>query len=156
MCPTSFWDILNSIASTDTFASSDIYDNFPLFIYLADCLSFSSTIVVYFSFLVLLKCQVCKSEQLLSHFLPSSLGVSSLTYISLSFIGFKRPIPQIRVLFLIGSEKFLIDLNPSLRPQILLWFITSSKGALWIRKGALRIFKTLRALLSILPSIMTV
>ena len=55
MCPTSFLDILNPISFTDNFVSSNISATFPLSIYLSYFLRCSSTIVVYFTFLVLLK-----------------------------------------------------------------------------------------------------
>ena len=54
MCPTSFLDIMNTIASTNTFVSSDINVILPLYISLAYFLRCSFTIVLYFYFLMLL------------------------------------------------------------------------------------------------------
>ena len=54
MFPTSFLNIINTIALTNTFSSSNICTTFPLSIYLSDFLRCSSTIVMYFTFLMLL------------------------------------------------------------------------------------------------------
>ena len=55
MCSTSFWYILNPIASTNNFGTPKSFATFSLSISLSDCLRCYYTIFVYFLFLVLLK-----------------------------------------------------------------------------------------------------